>query len=204
MLAARYPEYGQRVETVLQSDATAIASEIDAIVNAASADATTTALTIVLPTVKDLTILVNVALCLEQKTGWQATKVTLTGTPGGSAVAFRVTRDIPHFGGVTVPSEVLVLGDFPEFPATRRAPVVALEIFVGKPPQLNRAGKPTVKANLDLVDIQVPTQAAFEHMWKQTEKERLTSLGGIDDPRARAKVSFVVPLALAKTLGCAP
>ncbi len=119
-------------------------------------------------------------------------------------IAFGLSHEVSLVTGATVPSEALVLGPFEEFPATRRAPVTALEIFVGNPPVQTRYGDPTLKANLDLIPVDPPIpQVAFNNMWETTKELRSTSLGGIDDdPRAKAKVSFVISAALAKRLGC--
>jgi hypothetical protein len=43
--------------------------------------------------------------------------------------------------------------------------------------------------------------APFDKVWEQSVKGRLASLGG-EDSRAKAKISFVIPQALAKQLGC--
>src|SRR5262249_49743225 len=103
------------------------------------------------------------------------------------------------------PSEALVLGNFDGFPATRRAPVTALEIFVGVPRAMDpKTGEPSKKANLAHVELVLPTSDAAQNMWDKSVEGRLTSLGGVDDVRAKAKVAFVVSSALAESLGCAP
>jgi hypothetical protein len=46
--------------------------------------------------------------------------------------------------------------------------------------------------------------AAHDVMWEKSKKDRLQSLGGVDDERAKARVAFTIPLALAQSLGCLP
>jgi hypothetical protein len=59
------------------------------------------------------------------------------------------------------------------------------------------------KANLAHIEMNLPSHNAFETMWKKTIEGRKRSLGG-DDNRAKAKISFVIPLGMARRLGCAP
>lgn len=109
------------------------------------------------------------------------------------------------FGSSSCPSEALVLGPFEEFPPTRRAPCVGFEIYVGEPRPLDpKTNQPTSKANLAHIEMYLPTHSAFENMWEKTRVRRLASLGGVDDKRAKAKVSFVISPALADELGCSP
>jgi hypothetical protein len=108
------------------------------------------------------------------------------------------------FGAGQCPSEALVLGPFAGFPNTRKSPLTAIEIFVGEPREFDpKSGAPTTKANVAHMDMGV-MQEAWEIMWEQSVDGRLASLGGINDPRAKAKVAFVVPIALAQKLGFAP
>lgn len=83
--------------------------------------------------------------------------------------------------------------------------MTTLEIFVGPPQALDPKDKtPSTKANLAHVLFPAPSQEAFDTVWKNSQRARLASLGGIDDPRAKAKVSFVLPVALAKKMGVMP
>jgi hypothetical protein len=124
--------------------------------------------------------------------------VSTSAVPGqgngiGPCVAVHISRTIP-FGATLCPSEALVLGPFDGFPATRRAPVVGFEIYVGEPRPLDpKTNQPTSKANLAHIEMHLPTHDAFETMWAKTQARRLISLGQIDDKRAKAKVSFDPP-----------
>jgi len=125
--------------------------------------------------------------------------------PAGDLVAIHIARLLP-FGETWCPSEVLVLGPFDGFPATRRAPVTAMEVFVGPPlPFDPKSHLPTTKANV--AHMKLPdaiTAKMIDKMWEKSGLDRELSLGTKDDNRAKAKVSFVVPGDLARQMGCAP
>lgn len=202
--AAKDPaRYGHSAEVVNGNVPANLATEIDSRVATAVAAPALHGLALVLPEVTALPDLVAIALELEQKAQWQVSRSKVTGTPIGDVVAFHIARHVP-FAGATCPSEALVLGPFPDaFPNTRCAPVTALEIYVGNPPPYDFRGKPTTKAHLALIDLGLtPDMAA--RMTDETKSLRLESLGGIDDPRAKAKVAFSIPMALASSLGCVP
>jgi hypothetical protein len=206
-MAAKPKNFGQRVEVVRANSDDAIAAEIESVVSSSVLDPSTAAAAIILPDLRDLTTLVGVAMALEKDHSWLAPRATVFGTRGGDVVTFGLSRAIPIVGGLTatIPSEALVLGDFPDFPETRRAPVTALEIFVGMPPVTDpKTKKPPARANLAHVDIKTVGDGVHANMWKKSISGRLASLQNNDDPRAKARVAFVVPLSLAKTLGCAP
>lgn len=203
---ATNPEaFGQRAEVVAGSDAAALADQIAARITAFVADPTVIAATLVFPDVTRLQTLVHVATALKSYPHWRVRRRVLRPHASTSAtfVAFNIVRDIPA-QSARCPSEVLVLGPFQAFPNTRRAPVTALEMFVGVAPKRQRDGKATKKAHLADVPIEFPTARAFERTWENSKRARLRSLGGIDDKRAKAKVAFVVPMKLARQIGCVP
>lgn len=206
LMAVAHTEYGQRVEVVAGSSAQTLAGTIDSLVTTHVADHDVEALTILLPETDGLQLLVGIALALAQMPGWTVTPWHEPTAPCGAVVAFGVARGIALANGTIVPSEVLVLGPYDVFPATRRAPVTALEIFVGTPlPSDPKKRTPTTKANLAHVNVSPPlSQKQFSNVWNASIAARLQSLGGIDDCRAKAKVAFVVPLSLATSMGCAP
>jgi hypothetical protein len=200
-LSLKPRQHGQRIvvsNSVIAVDAARdIASTIASFVD----DPQAAGATLLFPNVTTLETLVHVAQALRAEPHWQIDVTTLHGTPGGDVLAFRMARSIP-FDDKTIPSEALVLGPFDEFPRTRRAPVTALEIFVGNPPAIDYGTKkPPAKANLAHIEIDHPDQSFFDSMWDNTKRLREKVLGGVD-MRAKAKVSFVVPIALARKLGC--
>jgi hypothetical protein len=202
-LAGNPDEYKQHKEEISDSAPVDIAAKIDGLVGRLVADDTVVAATLVVPAVKLLSALVEVAMALQSTPCWKVTRTVLSNAPCGPVVAFGMSRDVALADGTIVPSEALVLGPFSDFPATRRSPLTAFEIFVGTPPALDRHSRPTKKANLDLVSVTPPlSQAAHDNMWDQTIALRLKQLDGIDDCRAKAKVAFAIPMALAEQLGC--
>lgn len=68
--------------------------------------------------------------------------------------------------------------------------------------------KPTDRANLAHADLSTTSilriPNLFEKMINQSKALRLRSLGGVDDRRAKAKVSFVIRPALARKFGLEP
>lgn len=202
-MAAKPTEFGQRAEIVSGATAPAIAREIAARMTAFVNDPDVVAAALVFPDVIALPTIVEIALELASQPNWRVTRSVLANTPIGDAVGFNIVRDVPMQIAMC-PSEALVLGPFVEFPNTRRAPVAALEMFVGVPPPCKHSGAPTTKVHLADVPIQLPAQSVFNNMWTNSEAARLQSLGGVDDTRAKAKVAFAIPMALATQLGCAP
>ena len=177
-----------------------VAERIDRLVS----DVAASAAVILLPGLDTMEKITRMSLALGGEMHWSVTTTALQNPPDGPMVAVHITRDIP-FGEQSSPSEVLFFGPFPEFPATRRAPLTALEMYVGVPRTTDpKTGQPTTKANLAHLPLNIPTQTAFDTTWDNSVKGRLLSLGGKEDTRAKAKVSFTVPSALAEALGCAP
>lgn len=197
------------IEVVRGTAPAAIAPTIDALMRKAIASPEITSVAVLVPEVNSLQRLARVAQSLGRLPEWSLTYSGLPQTPGGPMVAFHLTRQIPFDSSTTCPSEVLVLGRFLVFPATRRAPTNAFEIFVGQPRATDpKNGTPTTKANLAHIDLHYPSQTGFESAWESARAGRAASLGvpldvpEEDDLRAKAKVSLVVPAALGAKLGC--
>jgi len=210
-MARKPTQFGQRAEVVEGTTPANIAADVAARIGRYVADPDTNVVTLVFPNLTTLRSLVEMIRALGTFPDWGVTMTGLKNTPGGDVLAFGLTRQIP-FADSTCSSEVLILGDFPEFPATRRAPITALEMFVGPPrPQDPKTGMPTTKANLAHADVSpLPTSNSFDSMWKRSQKGRRDSLGCdancdpvCHDYRAKAKVAFVIPMTLATSLGLA-
>jgi hypothetical protein len=205
-IIARHPDrFEQRIDVIsellpLAALAALIADRIDGMI----ADGGIAAAAILLPNISTLQDAARTFLALSDQPGWRVTMSSVPGPPSG-VIAIHIVKTIP-FGATSCPSEALVLGPFNEFPPTRRSPITALEIYVGEPRPFDPKipGKPTTKANLAHIEMNLPTHAAFEKVWGMSEKGRLASLGGGEDNRAKAKVSLVVPRDLALQLGCLP
>jgi hypothetical protein len=213
VLAAGETSHGQRIEEIdASATSAAIAKSIDERVAKLLADTDCTNAVLLLPNVIDLERFTAAVLQLNGKAHWKVTPSMLADPPGGDVVAIAITRDIPGPIGNMLPSEVLAFGTFPGFPVTRQAPVTAMELFVGTPLVLDpKDGKtPSTKANLAHIPIPALSSPIFNNMMKKTGERRKKSLGigepplPPEDMRAKAKVSFVIPLELALKLGCAP
>lgn len=204
MIAVRPGHYHQELERLptratAQQTAAELATRVDVLIG----DTAVSAAAILFPDIGTLEDLTKVLLALRSQPGWTVTTTTLQNPPAGEMVAIHISKQIP-FGSGSCPSEALVLGPFMEFPPTRRAPISALEIYVGEPrPTDPKTGDPTTKANLAHMEMNFPTDTAFKKTWNKSVDGRLASLGG-EDSRAKAKIAFVIPKALADKLGCAP
>lgn len=67
----------------------------------------------------------------------------------------------------------------------------------GAHPDGRPLGKP---ATAEVKQARIAAHAAFDRLWKGSVAARLASLGGVDDERAKAKISFVVPLSVAQSV----
>lgn len=214
MIANRPGDYGQHMAEVNAStSANRIAEGIARAVDRLLTDADVVAATILLPKVDSLPKLAEGLWALRHKTGWAVTSARLNHPPVGTVATVALTRQIPNGGGGMLPSEVLAFGPFSDLPATRRAPVAAIELFVGipmaqdpKPPH-----DPPTKVNLAHIETPNLSADAYASMTTRTGKSRRKSLGlSLDegatdqDLRAKAKVTLVLPEAIAVQLGILP
>ena len=201
LIAAKPAQYGQRVRRVPKAKTPSlVARKIAAIVADLVTDDSVAAATLVFPHITTLEHTARVMLALDDEAHWSVSTALVQEPPPGQFIAVRVVREIP-FGADTCPSEALVFGNFHEFPPTRRSPITALETFVGQPrPHGPLDDIPTTKANLAHIEMRLKTHEMFLRMWEASRERRTRSLGGQDN-RAKAKVSFVIPPALADELG---
>ena len=188
--------FGQVVKTLnAQASPKIIAAAIERVVSGQIATGETKALAIVLPKIETFDKLVAAMGALGELNHWSLETKAISHPDGANYIAFSLRRDIPTANGGSMPSEVLVFGNFDHFPATRRAPYVAIEMYVGFPSDSDpKTGEPATKATLAHITMPAMTDETLDNLWEQTRVARLESLGGIDDPRAKAKVSFVAPV----------
>ncbi len=202
-------DYGQVVEEIDADDPAAVATNIANRVQQLVPTPGVLAVAFVLPGIETLEKLMAMALALPTDPTWHVDAWQLDPPPEMDLAAVKVVRDLP-FGNGTLPSEALAFGDFDVFPKTRRAPRTAFEVYVGEPASQDpKEHTPSTKANFAHIDFRDRTlinrdysQFAVDKMWENSKAARLSSLGGIDDRRAKAKVTFVVPMAIAKKMGC--
>lgn len=199
---ANRPRYHRQAVEVIEAGTPArVAKRIEDRIGALIAKPEVAAAALIFPKLTSLESLAKALLALQGQPNWELKFGTLDHPQLGELVTVAIVRLIPTQEGKMIPSEALVLGPFSEFPRTRQSPVSALEIFVGEPLQLDpKTGGIAAKANLAHMKIRLPTQQAFERLMELSSAGRAKSLGGPDD-RAKAKVSFVLTKAQAKSLG---
>jgi hypothetical protein len=167
LMARHRADYGQKVGIVHTKSASpaVVSAEIADLIDQFLADSSVSAATLLFPDLVELESLTRIALALKPLPNWYVTTSAVMPPPDGDMVAVHVVRDIP-FGAATCPSEALVLGPFDNFPPTRRAPVTALEIFVGEPMTHDpKSGAPTTKANLAHAKLDELPDQMFKSMW---------------------------------------
>lgn len=203
VIAIAPPRWAQSFKVVPHGTTSAKTAEhIAKLVDGAIADKNVRGLALIMPTVTTLEETAEVMLALAQLPKWTTTPSVLENERVGRLVALRVARLIP-FGQGECESEALVLGPFDDFPETRRAPVTAMEIYVGEPePNDPKTGTPTVKANLAHMIARDKYPGDFDMVWQKSMDGRESSLGTKNDNRAKAKVTMVLPTAMARKLGC--
>lgn len=202
-IASKPSRFGQSIVRVSSTGPVAgVAKKIARAVANLIADGNSSAALLLFPELKSLERTARIMLALDAEPEWAVKPLSVTPPPKGF-VALNITRSI-RFGEKTCPSEALVLGNFPKFPPTRRAPVTALEVFIGEPRPFGPLDDvPTQKANLAHIELGLPTHEMFLKMWTGSEIGRARELGGTDN-RAKAKASLIVPSTLASRLGCVP
>ena len=166
-----------------------IAEETSSVENANSE-----ALSILLPGLTDLATFCRLVRALAEENDWQLREVTEHVDPATSVVFALVGIDFVLKG--SVPSAVLGIGPFEEFPLTRRGPVASLELRL-KPKDAKRAKKrPGMPLTSHLAQVPYPEPGRIareeDSMWQQTESLRLAVLGR-NDERAKAEVTLAVP-----------
>jgi hypothetical protein len=199
------PRWGQTFRVVpTGSTPIKVAENLAKCVDDLIADNKVTGAGLVMPMLATLEETVKVMLALGVLPKWSVIPGKLNNEVVGELVSLRIARRIP-FGNGECDSESLVLGNFPEFPPTRRSPLTVMEIYVGEPLQSDpKSGKPTEKANLAHMIARDKYPGNFDSVWQKSMEGREASLGRKDDNRAKAKVTLVMPVPMAKKLGCAP
>lgn len=175
-----------------------VALRIDRIVKQAVGDPSVASLTIVFLGDLDLQKWWLIAKALGSLSEWSLAHETVCCPVGGEFVAVQITHLLERDDGTSVPSEALFLAPFDVFPNTRRSPHPALELYVGTPrPHDAVSGDPISNANLAHLDARLTSEHAFKKMVKNTNRFRRESLSineEEDDLRAKARVTFIVPL----------
>lgn len=207
LISARRAEHRQEIVTVTASTTPArIAASVDKQIDKLVLKQEVHAGVLLLPGVTTLEMTAQVVLTLSSRPGWSLAKDLLSHPTAGQLITLGLTRNIPTSGGSHLPSEVLVFGDFPVFPPTRRSPVVAMELFVGVPLDYDPKDGVSVATRANLAHLETPSLdgGARQNMINLSGRMRKRSLGVDEDLRAKARVSISIPIALAQALGCWP
>lgn len=104
----------------------------------------------------------------------------------------RVYTRITTVVGPNTEAEVLGVGPFDFFPATRRSPILALHVRTKTERAKSRAPGSTDKAHLADMEWPEGRGKRFHQFWSSTIQKRLEVLGG-DDSAARARITFSIP-----------
>lgn len=149
------------------------------------------ALTVLLPKLVDSRLLVAFCKRLGARNGnW---RIEAVANPSDRldrvhvSLRFALRKDVE--------AEILGFGPFTFLPATRRAPITALEIRTKVKGHKKRGRSETARSHLADIEWQGAGNAWFARAWAQTEEARRTVLGG-DDSAARARITFAIPRAL--------
>ena len=166
-------------------------------VAAAIRRAPTQALSLLFPGIASETSLVALVAALEARLGWTLLPLPEPAAGWGApepvvGIAFRIplNREVLAWP--------IALGPFDFLPATRRSPITEV-ILVTKPKRYPlRSERITDDPGAaHLADMPVGVEDdVFERLWVGTQRHKAFVLGDGGDPRAKAKVSFILPARL--------
>jgi len=91
-----------------------------------------------------------------------------------------------------VEAEILGLGPFSFLPATRRSPIMALEIRTKSDRHKHRGRSKIGRSHLADIEWPAANKTSVDKAWEQSQEARQTILGG-DDSAARARITFAIP-----------
>lgn len=168
--------------------------ELGTLVQDAISNPESQALSILFPSVVSSEGLADLILHLEHRLGWTAHE--------------RAVTDDPEYGHLTglelrlplnseTESWPLLLGPFEFMPITRRSPIAEVALVVKAktfPLRSTRINPDPAAAHLADMPITLDDDA-FDALWASTERQKALMLDGQPEPRAKAKVTLVIPTA---------
>ena len=196
-LLARHA-HRSRIRTVVArgcfgtGDPKELAIQVNLLVGESADDPSSEALSVLMPQILDLQTLADFAWQLSHQPGWT---IEREHTWRRRLVLIGLRAQI----GTGVVAETLGLGPFEIFPSTRKCPLTTLEIRT-KPKRAKRSQLSNEYLAAHLADI--PTthmlapkthRALFKHL---TPKLRRRILEGKEDMRAKASVTYTLPIAI--------
>ena len=188
-IATQPRKFGVHTVVVKGDPVTEMTGAIDATAAAAkAARGTHEALTVLIPKLINSKVLV--ALC--KRLGARNDDWTITATFNPSDKLERVHVSLRYVLRTDVHAEILGFGPFNFLPATRRAPISALEIRTKTKGSKKRGHSAVARSHLADIPWRGAGDAWVNRAWKTTEEARRTVLGG-DDSAARARITFAIP-----------
>lgn len=146
------------------------------------------ALTILFPKLTNSAALVAFCKRLGARNGdWH-----IEATPNPSDRLDRVHVSLRYTLRENIEAEILGLGPFTFLPATRRAPITALEIRTRVKGHKKRGRSEAARSHLADIPWRGATPKWYDRAWRQSEQARQAVLGG-DDSAARARITFAIP-----------
>lgn len=159
-------------------------------------DSNTQALSLIFPLIKSHLDLINLINAFNKLSNWfiePGDQIEIPGKPPLINIGIRVALNSEG-----VLAEVLGFGPFDFFSETRQSPFTEI-VFVTKPkifPQrFEKMNSDPQKAYLADMPLRMETKVG-EKMWAGTFAHKKKILANFDDPRAKARVTFSVPLSL--------
>ena len=153
-----------------------------------SARGSSEALTVLLPKLVDSELLAVFCKRLGARNGnWR-----IEAVPNPSDRLDRVHVSLRFTLEANVEAEILGFGPFTFLPATRRAPITALEIRTKTEGHKKRGISGTERSHLADIPWKGASKEWRDRAWKKTEEARRAVLGG-DDSAARARITFAIP-----------
>ena len=171
------------------SDPRELAIQIDRLVQASVSAESDEALSVLLPQIKDIESVAHLVWELSKLQGWAIEKERLWRS---TLVLIGLRVEI----STEVVAETLGMGPFPVFPATRQCPVVTLEIRTKtRRAKKSRLFKTHGAAHLAAISVEhILTNDGFKSRFKKhTPRLRKRILGGKNDMRAKAGVTYSIP-----------
>ena len=196
------PVYRTGIRTVVVrgssgiGDPSELAVEIHRLVQDSVQDAANEALSVLLPQVRDLVVLADLVWELGKQPGWT---IEIEQRWRNTLVLIGLRVEV----GNGVVAETLGMGPFDIFPITRQSPVTTLEIRT-KPTIARRSKVSETHLATHLADIPISHKLTRAEITSRSNrftpwlKKRI--LGTPDDARAKARVTYSIPVAIWSSL----
>lgn len=185
-------KFGVETVVISKDPAEEMTSLIDAAGDAVIASrGLSEALTVLIPKLVDSVLLT--AFC--KRLGARNDNWRIAAAPNPSDRLDRVYVSLRFALDANVDAEILGFGPFTFLPATRRAPITALEIRTKVEGHKKRGRSEATLSHLADIPWKGGGDSWYDRAWTQTQDARRAVLGG-DDSAARARITFAIPRTL--------